>query len=154
MGDDYLKQLKVLVQLVFMLGVTVVLLMGAVLLFQHNPNIFVSQKEDSPVPSLEEGQADLVKDGVHVATGLVAEDGYETVIANCTNCHAADLITQNRGTEERWMELIDWMQETQGLWDLGSNEEIIVAYLSKYYAPVQRGRRANLENIEWYDLEE
>ena len=46
------------------------------------------------------------------------------------------------------------MQETQNLWDLGKNEDIIVKYLATYYAPEKKGRRQNLTNIEWYVLEE
>ena len=38
---------------------------------------------------------------------------------------------------ERWNTTIEWMQETQNLWDLGGNQEIIVNYLVKNY-PVQK----------------
>jgi hypothetical protein len=51
-------------------------------------------------------------------------------------------------------QMIDWMQETQGLEDLGEHEPLILDYLAKYYAPQKKGRRPNLENIEWYELEE
>jgi hypothetical protein len=54
--------------------------------------------------------------------------------------------------------MIKWMQETQGLGDLGTNEPIVLDYLAKYYAPKETGRRKSLEiaEIEWYilDLEE
>jgi len=76
-----------------------------------------------------------------------------TVVNNCTNCHSAKLVTQNRMSKERWRATIRWMQETQNLWDLGKNEEIIVDYLATYYAPTEKGRRQNLENIEWYALD-
>jgi hypothetical protein len=48
------------------------------------------------------------------------------------------------------------MQRTQGLWDLGDDESIVLDYLATHYAPEERGRRANLEisAIEWYELEE
>ncbi len=51
--------------------------------------------------------------------------------------------------------MIVWMQETQGLWDLGNNEPIILDYLAEYYSPKKVGRRASLEDVEWYiiDLE-
>ena len=45
------------------------------------------------------------------------------------------------------------MQETQKLWDLGENEDIILDYLAEHYAPEDIGRRKNLENIEWYELD-
>ena len=46
------------------------------------------------------------------------------------------------------------MQETQNLWDLGENEDLITSYLAKNYGPEEKGRRHVLTNIEWYDLEE
>ena len=97
---------------------------------------------------------DLIENGIHVRTGFVVDEGLMTVINNCTNCHSAKLVTQNRMSKERWIATIKWMQETQNLWDLGGNEEIIVTYLAKHYAPVKKGRREGLTNIEWYDLEE
>jgi hypothetical protein len=93
-----------------------------------------------------------IQDGFHVETGFIAGEGLQLVIANCTNCHSAKLVTQNRFTKEGWTNVIRWMQETQGLWDLGANEEAIVAYLSTHYAPEARGRRKPLE-VDWYDLE-
>lgn len=94
-----------------------------------------------------------VVDGVHVATGLIADDHYQLVVSNCTSCHSSKLITQNRATEEGWIKMIRWMQETQNLWDLGENEALIVEYLAKNYAPTFSGRRAVLENVEWYELD-
>ena len=55
-------------------------------------------------------------------------------------------------SEERWNATIRWMQETQNLWDLGPNQEIIVNYLVTNYPVEDKGRRENLTNIEWYDL--
>jgi len=101
------------------------------------------------MPAIDE---DLVVDGIHVATGLIVDDGFIQVKASCTSCHSSDLITQNRQTREGWEKLIRWMQETQNLWDLGPNEPLILDYLAKNYAPENVGRRANLTNIEWYEL--
>ena len=94
-----------------------------------------------------------VQDGIHLASGLVAEEGYELVALTCSGCHSTKLVTQNRATREGWKELIVWMQETQKLWDLGENEPPILDYLAKHYGPENKGRRENLENIEWYELE-
>ena len=94
-----------------------------------------------------------VENGIHLLTGLKAEDGFKTVQANCTACHSAKIITQNRATREGWKNMIRWMQEKQNLWDLGANEDIILDYLAAYYAPDSVGRRANLSNIEWYKLD-
>lgn len=95
-----------------------------------------------------------IRNGVDMRTGLIADDGWEMVRANCTACHSAKLITQNRQTRDGWKEVIAWMQETQGLWDLGKNEDPILDYLAKNYAPEAKGRRARLQNIQWYVLKE
>ncbi|MEL6720157.1 MAG: hypothetical protein AAFP82_15710 [Bacteroidota bacterium] len=101
----------------------------------------------------EQVKVDQVKNGIHVATGLVYAEGFEVVSTTCTACHSAKLVTQNRASRAGWEQMIDWMQATQGLWDLGENEPIILDYLATHYAPEEVGRRANLEEIEWYILE-
>lgn len=105
-------------------------------------------------PSATE-ELDRIENGIHVQTGLVYAPGFELVKANCTVCHSSKLITQNRATKEGWEQMIDWMQETQGLWDLGNKKEKIVTYLAKNYAPESKGRRENinLSEVEWYILE-
>ncbi|MDH5475650.1 MAG: hypothetical protein OEX22_08180 [Cyclobacteriaceae bacterium] len=95
----------------------------------------------------------LIKDGIHVNTGLKEGEGLMLVVQNCTSCHSAKMITQNRATKEGWRSMIKWMQQTQNLWSLGENEEKIIAYLAKQYAPQKKGRRSTLSNIEWYTLE-
>lgn len=85
-------------------------------------------------------------------TGLVIAEHFELVRVQCTACHAAQLVTQNRATREGWQQMIRWMQESQGLWDLGVNEELILDYLEKHYGPTRKGRRAPLTDIEWYEL--
>lgn len=95
-----------------------------------------------------------IVDGKDVQTGLLDGEGLLAVKANCLACHSAKLVTQNRFTREGWHDKIVWMQETQGLWDLGENEPIILDYLAEYYAPEERaGRRQPLTGIEWYELE-
>ncbi len=95
-----------------------------------------------------------IVDGIHTATGFKFGNGLEVVIANCTACHSSKLITQNRASREGWESMIQWMQENQNLWDLGPNQDVILNYLARYYAPENKGRRAKLENIEWYELED
>ena len=94
-----------------------------------------------------------VVNGIHVPSGLIADDGYELVMGTCGACHSLKLVTQNRATKQGWLDMIRWMQETQKLWDLGDNEEKILNYLAKNYAPENKGRRENLTNIDWYVLE-
>jgi len=104
--------------------------------------------------AVQEIDDDLIENGVHVRTGLVDGEGLMTVVNNCTNCHSAKLVIQNRMNEERWAATIDWMQRTQNLGDLGANEAIIINYLVANYPPQEDGRRRNLTNIEWYELED
>ena len=111
-------------------------------------------EETSDYAVVEEVDEDLIVDGIHVQTGLIDAEGLMEVVYNCTNCHSSKIVIQNRMNEERWAATIDWMQETQNLWDLGGNEQIIINYLVQNYPPQKKGRRQSLANIEWYELEE
>lgn len=117
--------------------------------------LLMNIKSQDQIPEVKTVQSEPnndIVDGVHVRTGLKEAQGLNMVIAHCTACHSAQLIIQNRMSEERWRATIRWMQETQNLWDLGDNQDVIINYLVENY-PVQKvGRRKNLENIEWYDL--
>ncbi len=106
---------------------------------------------DGAVPNVLDDNK--IENGIHVRTGFVEGEGLMAVVNNCTNCHSAKLVTQNRMSREKWLATIRWMQETQNLWDLGNDEEVIVNYLAKYYAPIAKGRRQNLTNIDWYELD-
>ena len=97
--------------------------------------------------------SEKIENGIHAATGLKYAKGFDVVRASCTTCHSAQLITQNRATREGWQEMIRWMQKTQGLWELGQQEPIILDYLATHYAPKAVGRRVALEDVEWYLLE-
>ncbi|MCO7216093.1 MULTISPECIES: hypothetical protein [unclassified Halomonas] len=78
-------------------------------------------------------------------SGFVMAEGWQTVKGNCTVCHSAALVTQNRGSREHWAYLIDWMQETQGLWQFNPEmEATILDYLSTHYGPRTDARRQNL----------
>lgn len=70
---------------------------------------------------------------VDPASGLKLATGWETVRGHCTACHSSKLITQNHHSRERWAEIIRWMQQTQGLWQLGDDEAVILDYLSQQY---------------------
>ena len=96
-----------------------------------------------------------VVEGKDAATGLVAEGNWLVVRDNCTACHSSKLILQAKLSRENWLGKIRWMQRTQKLWDLGSNEPLILDYLAKHYAPAQNpGRRPPLKDIQWYVLTE
>lgn len=118
---------------------------------QYTQNTYVSV-------SIENDESDEIinpkdiNNGIHTPTGFINDKGLEQVVISCTPCHSSKLVTQNRANKEGWIAVIRWMQETQNLWDLGANEEIIVNYLAKNYAPNKKGRRDILKNIEWYNL--
>ncbi|WP_276390005.1 monoheme cytochrome C [Eudoraea chungangensis] len=95
-----------------------------------------------------------IENGIHLRTGLKDTTGLMTVVNNCTSCHSAEIIMQNRMSKEGWASTIKWMQETQNLWDLGENEVVIINYLATNYPPTKKGRREVLKDINWYKLEE
>ena len=145
--------------LIFLISFFVLLVIGFMgILLLGNP---FEQGPQSAAPKQERRQRSLdrkddferIENGIHVASGLRAAKGYKVVRANCTACHSAKLITQNRATREGWKAMIDWMQETQGLWSLGDKEWQILDYLAANYAPEEIGRRAALDEVEWYILE-
>jgi hypothetical protein len=128
---------------------------GGIMYYMYHPDgLDFNSKSDAivAVPIVED--EDRIENGIHMKTGLVEAEGLMIVVNNCTNCHSAKLVTQNRMNTERWNATIKWMQETQNLWDLGGNQEIIVNYLVTNYPPIAKGRRMILTNLEWYELAE
>ena len=81
---------------------------------------------------------------IDTKTGLVIAPGFDVVSVQCTVCHSALLVTQNRASREGWLNMIRWMQETQGLWSLGEQEAVVLDYLAEYYGPQHLGRRPPL----------
>lgn len=100
----------------------------------------------------ESGQNEEQTFSTNAADILKEGEGKLLVIQNCTSCHSARLIDQNRATTEGWTSMIRWMQSSQNLWDLGENENAILQYLATNYGPEKKGRRANLKGIEWFEL--
>ena len=129
----------------------------AIIFVLVDPNLSLFKSSESSLLTENKTQSpaddiDRIENGIHVETGFIDAPGMMITIQNCTNCHSSKLVIANRMTEERWIKTIRWMQTTQNLWDLGENEKIIVDYLVTNYPPKKVGRRANLENIEWYEL--
>jgi len=114
--------------------------------------IYFVDKSNEEYTSVSVQGADEIENGVHLKTGLVEGVGLMETVNNCTSCHSAKLLTQNRLSKEGWVSAIRWMQETQNLWDLGKNEELIVNYLAKNYPPENKGRREILDETDWYEL--
>ena len=93
-----------------------------------------------------------LKDSLDKKTGLIIAPGFAVVSTTCVRCHSPKLITEKRATREGWLATIRWMQQTQGLWDLGPQEPIVLDYLAKNYAPKNEGRRPLLKTTQWYKL--
>lgn len=155
--DNFRKQVKSFYS-ILVVSFAMVLLLGVLgVIYMTDPSVF-SSKKDTPNSEIvdvnPEDDWDKIENGIHLRTGFKDGEGLMTVVNNCTNCHSAQLVIQNRMNEERWIETIRWMQKTQNLWDLGDNEKVIVNYLVTNYPPKSKGRREALTNIEWYPLEE
>ena len=143
---------------------TALLLTGIAMLSMFGIGYLLYQANESTVASVPPPASSVIAEapapaepqivgGKDVETSLLVGEGWQTVKATCTACHSSQLILQNRFSREGWHQKIVWMQETQGLWDLGESEPIILDYLAAYYAPGEAiGRRRPLENIEWYEL--
>lgn len=149
-------QVKKVYHLMMLLFTLFMIVGGGLVYYMVNPNMFdfKPKSESIAVVIPEEVDEDRIENGIHVRTGFVEAEGLMTVVNNCTNCHSAKIVTQNRMNTERWNATIKWMQETQNLWDLGGNQEIIVNYLVTNYPPEAKGRRMILTDIDWYELED
>ena len=153
--DEKLQALLKLAMHVKRMSYAVFMIVIVIVLHVLNPGLFdLALKTTPEVAAVEEvDEFDTVENGIHLRTGLIDAEGMNLVINNCTACHSAKIITQNRMTAERWNATIKWMQETQNLWDLGKDQEAIVNYLVTNYPPsTSNGRRKQLSGIEWYDL--
>jgi len=140
--EDFKERFKSLKLTITALLVVFVLILGFGTLLMFEPSFFEANEEvatQEPLVGTDQ-------------TALVEGDYKMLVVANCTGCHSAKLVTQNRASKEGWKNMIRWMQETQNLWQLGDNEDKILEYLSTNYAPKDQGRRASLKVEEWYEL--
>lgn len=154
-SNDIRKLLTAVAALGLMMVFLIVSAIGLIVMVQLQPEIltnwFADSKEEVPAVEVQVVDEEWTDEKIE-EVGLVQGEGLQLVLANCTNCHSAKLVTQNRFTREGWIQVIRWMQETQGFWDLGPNEDPIVDYLSTHFAPEAKGRRKPLE-VEWYSLE-
>ena len=142
---------------IVIIAIVVIASIGAIYIF-NDPGMsyFNSQNTEPGQEAVSENTDDYnkVENGIHVRTGLVDAPGLMATVNNCTTCHSAKLVIQNRMDKARWISNIRWMQKTQNLWDLGDNEEVIVNYLVTNYPPKKKGRREALAGIEWYKLKD
>lgn len=119
--------------------------------------IYLTLKDIPEEPLAQQNISPIaISHGIDTTTGLIVGAGFELVRTHCTGCHSAKLVTQNRLSRDGWVSAIRWMQQTQGLWDLGPQENKILDYLHTHYGPVPGGRRQNLdlENIVWYRIKD
>jgi hypothetical protein len=79
---------------------------------------------------------------VDVDSGLIIAEHWELVRAHCSACHSAKLVAQNRGNRRTWLDMIRWMQDSQGLWQFDvATESAILDYLETNYGPSEVHRR-------------
>lgn len=75
-------------------------------------------------------------------TGLKIDKGWDLVAQNCAACHSLTLVTKQKGDKQTWLDLIRWMQKTQGLWEFDKDsEEAILSYLAKNYGNDYKTRK-------------
>lgn len=152
MEENFIKQVKNLWRFLLAFGLLIILFTGGLLYLKDHPYYLKPKPKYEKVVAVKNDFVEL--DSATIAnSGFINDYGVSQVIQNCTQCHSAQLVTQNRMSKEGWEATIKWMQETQNLWNLGHNHERIISYLAKNYAPKQQGRRANLTDVEWYVLE-
>jgi len=70
-------------------------------------------------------------------SGLIMAPGWELVNYQCNACHTSMIVTQNRGDKAFWQETLQWMVDTQGLWDLSDTWKPTLSYLSTYYGQAE-----------------
>lgn len=138
----------------FLIVVCILALVSGIVIFYTNDSGDNDSDEngENEYTTFSSDDPDRIENGIHVRTGLIDAPGLQETVNNCTSCHSAKLIMQNRMNAERWHATIRWMQETQNLWPLGENEAIIVNYLTTNYPPKNKGRRETLADVDWYEL--
>ncbi len=155
-----MKELLIKLQLWINLSAIAVGLIGistAVYFIEDEKSEIQEQALEQPMNEniSDEEQINIVN-GIDQKTGLIAKGDWELVKLHCTRCHNSKIIINSRFNREGWKELIVWMQETQGLGGLGTNEDKILDYLSEYYAPTEKMERRSslkIDSTDWYILE-
>ena len=104
-----------------------------------------SGEDAMPEPAAAPEPAASSEPAIDPATGFRMTGDWEIVRANCTACHSAKLITQQRGTAQQWLTMIRWMQQKQNLWQFDpATEDRIITWLADNYPPSDAQRRAAL----------
>lgn len=66
-------------------------------------------------------------------SGLIMAPGWKQVKNQCNACHSSLIVAQNSGDREFWRSTLQWMIDSQGLWDLSDTWEPVLGYLTTYY---------------------
>jgi len=83
--------------------IVLILIFSATLFIYHNPHYI--QEKTAAKTAIDKVQIGSDEER-YTNSGLVAGEHVQLVINNCTSCHSAQLITQNRATREGWQGLI------------------------------------------------
>ena len=118
MKEDFRKQIKSLGRLLMVFGLLFMILIGSFFYLKYNPKVLNIEEVYEDIPMAETPTIELNMETIQ-KSGFINDSGVSQVIQNCTQCHSAKLVTQNRMNKEGWEATIVWMQETQNLWDLG-----------------------------------
>ncbi len=153
-NPEFFKKIKSVYNTVVLFFILIMVVAAGLMYKVINPSFLSFSRETTQESYSNAEDFNAIENGIHVKTGFKNDKDLPLIIASCTPCHSAKLVTQNRATKEGWIGIIRWMQDTQNLWDLGEHEAPIISYLAKYYGPEDKGRREVLTNIEWYDLED
>lgn len=154
-SDSYKSELMQLLDGFLSTVKLIIVLCIVILLYRHFGATFRQMTQLSWPQSPKYNSNKMIPEDIAFSSEVLAKGvGMDIVKKNCLGCHNAQLIVQNRMSKERWQHTIRWMQRTQGLWELGADEPIVLEYLATYYSPDMEGRRKNitLTDDEWYLL--
>jgi hypothetical protein len=138
--------------------VVIVLAICAIWLFTGAPHKLWPKSKNTQTQDLtsEDEESDTIYSFPYEKdedTGLVLDRHVEVVKRQCTSCHSAVIIQNTKATQQGWLDLIHWMQETQGLWDLRDDEGPILEYLVKHYGVQTTGSSVVPEADAWYEID-
>lgn len=120
-------------------------MVGAFVLFMDEPAPTVTTTRVATTTEPQPSATEPGEPEVDPSTGFVKAKDWELAVRNCTACHSAKLVTQNRGDREHWKSMIRWMQETQNLWPLAPEiESRLLDYLATHYGARTYSRRPPL----------
>lgn len=66
--------------------------------------------------------------------GLPRSEGYYLVYGYCGACHSLRIVMQQHATRERWVELLQWMHDKQGMPEPAPGEKaVLIDYLAGHF---------------------